>query len=90
MSWTNGKIEAFWAVLQAEVLDRQLFSSLSAAEIALKNFASYYNYHRLSGTLGWLTPAELYDGTPFSDAGFQHIPVLSHLQPWSERLQRAG
>jgi transposase InsO family protein len=29
--WTNGKIEAFWAVLQAEVLDRQRFAGLADA-----------------------------------------------------------
>lgn len=27
--WTNGKIEAFWEVLQGEVLDRQRFASLA-------------------------------------------------------------
>src|SRR5437867_2391685 len=69
--WTNGKIEAFWGVLQAEVLDRRRFDSLDEAELALASFVRYYNYHRLSGTLGWLTPAERYDGTPFTDVGFQ-------------------
>jgi len=34
----------------------------------------------LSGTLGWLTPAERYDGTPFADVGFANIPNLAHLQ----------
>jgi transposase InsO family protein len=36
--WTNGKIEAFWEVLQSEVLDRQLFTSLGEAETALSRF----------------------------------------------------
>jgi len=50
--WTNGKIEAFWEILQAEVLDRKRFAS----------FTEYYNYHaclaywggsrRLSATTG--------------------------------------
>ncbi len=88
--WTNGKIEAFWLVLQAEVLDRQLFGSLSEAEVALASFAAYYNYHRLSGVLGWITPAERYDGTPFLDRGFAHIPVLAHLQPWLDQLMEAA
>lgn len=88
--WTNGKIEAFWAVLQAEVLDRQRFTSLRTAELALATYVRYYNYHRLSGTLGWLTPAERYDGTPFTDLGFQNIPALAHLQPWLEQLQAVG
>src|SRR6266571_2219601 len=38
--------------------------------------------HRLSGTLGWLTPAERYDGTPFTDRGFENIPSLANLQKW--------
>jgi len=80
--WTNGKIEAFWAVLQREVLDRERFSSFHDAETALTRFAEYYNYHRLSGTLGWLTPAERYDGTPFTDRGFENIPTLVNLQNW--------
>ncbi len=82
--WTNGKIEAFWEVLQSEVLDRHLFASLGEAETALRSFAEYYNFHRLSGTLGWRTPAERYLGVPFADRGFQHIPALEHLQPWLE------
>ena len=80
--WTNGKIEAFWAVLQQEILDRQRFASFLDAETALAGFVQYYNYHRLSGTLGWRTPAERYDGTPFLDRGFENIPALEHLQTW--------
>src|SRR6266567_900146 len=80
--WTNGKIEAFWAVLQRELLDRQRFQSLEEAEAALTRFAEYYNYHRLSGVLGWVTPAERYDGTPFIDRGFENIPALAHLHEW--------
>ncbi|MFN8623476.1 MAG: hypothetical protein U0869_22280 [Chloroflexota bacterium] len=33
--WTNGKIEAFWATLQAEVLDRQHLVDIAAAEVAV-------------------------------------------------------
>lgn len=88
--WTNGKIEAFWAVLQKEVLDRQRFSGLVDAEQALARFAEYYNYHRLSGVLGWLTPAERYDGTPFTDRGFANIPALAHMQGWLEAVMLAA
>ena len=49
--WTNGKIEAFWGVLQQEVLDRQRFASFTEAEAALTRFVEYHNYDRLSGTL---------------------------------------
>jgi transposase InsO family protein len=88
--WTNGKIEAFWEILQAEVLDRKRFASFTEAESALGNFAEYYNYHRLSGVLGWLTPAERYNGTPFTDRGFQNIPALAHLQPWLQEVMVAA
>ena len=84
--WTNGKIEAFWEVLQSEVLDRHRFTSLAEDESALRSFADYCNFHRLSGTLGWRTPAERYLGVPFADRGFEHIPALAHLQPWLEAL----
>ncbi|MGH6944954.1 MAG: integrase core domain-containing protein [Geminicoccaceae bacterium] len=88
--WTNGKIEAFWATLKSEVLDREIFSSLAEAEAALERFARYYNYHRLHGEIGWLTPAERYDGTPFTDRGFQNIPALEHLNGWLEDLRAAA
>src|ERR1700736_1553329 len=76
--WTNGKIEAFGDILQAEGLDRERFDSFSPAGAALARFSEYYNYHRLSGALGSLTPAEQYNSTPFTDRGFQPIPTLTH------------
>ncbi len=88
--WTNGKIEAFWATLQSEVLDREIFRSLADAEAALERFARYYNYHRLHGEIGWLTPAERYDGTPFTDRGFDNIPALEHLVPWLAAVREAA
>lgn len=88
--WTNGKIEAFWNILQAELIDRERFTSLPTAEAALERFAEIYNYHRLSGTLGWLTPGERYDGTPFADRGFENIPALAHLQTWLDTLLTAA
>ena len=88
--WTNGKIEAFWATLKSEVLDRRVFRSLAEAEAALADFARYYNYHRLHGEIGWLTPAERYDGTPFTDRGFDNVPALAHLVPWLDELRKAA
>ncbi len=87
--WTNGKIERFWGVLQSEVLDREAFRSLADAEAALERYLRYYNYHRLHGELGWLTPGERYDGTPFTDRGFQNIPALTHLEGWLEDIRAA-
>jgi transposase InsO family protein len=75
--WTNGKVEAFWATLQREVLDRQELADLAAAEAAVTAYAGYYNYHRLHGDLDWQTPAERFDGTPFTDRGFGSVPALA-------------
>ncbi len=75
--WTNGKAEAFWATLQAEVLDRQYLADLATAEAAVTAYATYYNYHRLHGAIDWQTPAERFDGTPFTDRGFEHVPSLA-------------
>ena len=45
--WTNGKIERFWGILQSEVLDRELFRTLDAADDWLIRFAANYNYDRV-------------------------------------------
>ena len=87
--WTNGKIERFWGVLQAELLDRELFPTPEAADEALARFAAYYDYHRLHGELDWHTPAERYEGSPFTDRGFEHVPALEHLQGWLTELMAA-
>lgn len=84
--WTNGKTEAFWDILQVEVLDRERFTSFDHAEAALDRFANYCNYHRLPGVLDWLTPAERYDGTPFTGRGFENIP---HWPTCSPSLRRS-
>ncbi len=84
--WTNGKIERFWGILQSELLDREIFRTLDAAGDGLTRFATYYNYDRLHGELGWQTPAERYDGTPFTARGFERVPALDHLQGWLSEL----
>jgi transposase InsO family protein len=87
--WTNGKIERFWGVLQSELLDRELFPTPEAADDGLTRFAIYYDYHRLNGAIGWQTPAERWDGTPFTDTGFEHVPALEHLEGWLAELMAA-
>lgn len=87
--WTNGKIERFWATLQAEVLDRQHLEDLAAADAAVTAYAGYYNYHRLHGELGWRTPAERFNGTPFLDRGFEHVPSLAAVAPLLAELLAA-
>ncbi len=84
------RLKTYWNSKRIAVLDRERFHSLARAEVALTKFAGYYNHHRLSGALGWLTPAERYNGTPFTDQGFQNIPSLAHLQDWLEEMLRAA
>ena len=79
-------IERFWGILQSELLDRVIFRTLDAAADGLTRFATYYNYDRLHGELDWHTPAERYDGTPFTARGFERVPALDHLQGWLAEL----
>ena len=53
------------------------YRQLATADAAVTAYAAYYNYHRLHGELGWRTPAERFDGTPFVDPGFEHVPSLT-------------
>ena len=85
----RAKIERFWGVLQSDLLDRELFPTPEAADAGLMRFALYYDYHRLNGAIGWQTPAERWDGTPFTDQGFEHVPALEHLQGWLTELMAA-
>jgi transposase InsO family protein len=87
--WTNGKIERFWVTLPAEVLDRQHLEDLSAADVAVIAYGGYYNYHRLHGEVSWQTPAERFNGTPFLDRGFDHVPPLTAVAPLLTELLAA-
>ncbi len=55
-----------------------------------EGYRRYYNSHRLSRVLDWLTPAERFDGTPFTDRGFEQIPQLHQLQSWLDELMAAA
>ena len=47
------------------------------AEAAVLASATYYNYHRLHGQLGWHTPAEPLRRHIVHDLGFEHVPALA-------------
>jgi transposase InsO family protein len=87
--WTNGKIEAFWATLKGEVLDRQVLRSLADAEAALERFARSY-YHRLQGEIGWLTPASATTARRSPTAAFANVPALAHLEDWLDEIRTAA
>lgn len=44
---------------------------------------------RSTKSIGW-PPGERFDGTPFTDRGFDNIPSLAHLVPWLDELRRAA
>ncbi|HAG58186.1 MAG TPA: hypothetical protein DCL83_02175, partial [Arthrobacter bacterium] len=86
--WTNGKIERFWKLLQAEVLDREVFRSLEEAEVALNRFAAYHNYHRPSGAIGWLAQPNVSTVPRSPTEASRTSPALEHLQDWSAKCGR--
>lgn len=63
---------------------------LAEAEAAVLEFAGCYNFHRLQGRDRLADTAGRYNGTPFTDRGFDHVPALAHLQSWLENLRAAA
>ncbi len=57
----RGKIEGYHKVLWRELITQVRFSSLSHFKKELKKFDRRYNYWRKSGSLGWKTPAQIYN-----------------------------
>jgi len=65
-------------------------AGLAAAEAAVTAYAGYSNYHRLHGELDWQTPAERFDGTPFTDRGFASVPALAPVADLLDAILAAG
>jgi putative transposase len=58
-AFDNALCESFFATLECELLDRQVFTSRSAARIALFDYIEcWYNPHRRHSGLGQRSPAE--------------------------------
>jgi len=56
--YDNAITEAFFATLECELLDREHFRSLAAAELAVFDFIEgFYNPHRRHSALGYHSPA---------------------------------
>ncbi len=55
----NALAESFFATLECELLDRQVFSSRPLARMAVLDFIeAWYNQSRRHSSLGYLSPAE--------------------------------
>ena len=57
----RGKIEGYHKVLYRELITQVRFTSLSHFRRELRKFDCRYNYWRKSQSLGWKTPAEIYN-----------------------------
>jgi len=56
--WENGFVESFNGRLRDELLNRELFLSLSEAKYVLDEWRLDYNHHRPHRSLGYVTPAK--------------------------------
>jgi putative transposase len=61
-AFTNGKIEAFFRSLEAEVLDVEEFASLKEAEEKIRVHITTYNFFRTHMGIDGLVPADRYFG----------------------------
>jgi putative transposase len=61
-AFTNGKIEAFFRSLEAEVLDVEEFASLKEAEEKIRVHITTYNFFRTHMGIQGLTPADRFFG----------------------------
>ena len=55
--WENGFIESFNARLRDELLDGEIFYSLTEAKIIIESWRRHYNTLRPHGSLGYKPPA---------------------------------
>jgi hypothetical protein len=56
--WENAYIESFNGKLRDELLDRELFTSLTEAKMLASDYRDEYNRRRPHSALGYKTPAE--------------------------------
>ena len=72
--WENGYVESFNGKLRDELLDREIFYTLTEAKILIERWRRQYNKMRLYRALGFCPPApEAVRPTPMS--AFTMSPV---------------
>ena len=55
--WENGYIESFNGKLRDELLNREVFNTLTEAKVLIKEWRQEYNHIRPHSSLGYLPPA---------------------------------
>jgi putative transposase len=73
--WQNGFAESFNARVRDELLDRELFGSLTEARVVLDEYRRHYLHERPHSALGYLTPREYAQGVG------HHGPTTNLNQP---------
>ena len=73
--WENGCCESFNGRLRDELLDRELFLSLTEARVVLDQRRNDYNHRRPHGGLNWMTPAAFVAG--LDDTATGAVPAAS-------------
>ena len=74
--WENGYVESFNGKLRDELLDREIFYTLTEAKILIERWRREYNTLRPHSALGYRPPApEAVRPVPIG--GFNMSPVLS-------------
>ena len=68
--WENAHIESFNSRLRDEFLDREIFTSLTEAQVLAEQHRKYHNLDRPHSSLGYRTPTEF--------AALQGEPALLH------------
>jgi transposase InsO family protein len=56
--WENAYSETFNSRFRDELLDRELFTSLTEGRVVIEEYRRDYNQHRPHSSLGYLTPSE--------------------------------
>lgn len=77
--WENGYVESFNGKLRDELLDRELFLSMTEARYVLDEWRQEYNHHRPHGGLAWQTPASFAARIDNTAAGM--VPVALRAEP---------
>ena len=75
--WTNGKVEAFWATSRPRSSTASTSPTSPPPRPPSSPTPATTTTTGSTAQLGWQTPAERFDGTPFTDRGFEHVPALA-------------
>jgi transposase InsO family protein len=56
--YDNAVAEAMFKIFKTEFANHVYFQNSEQLALELRDYVNWYNYHRIHGTLGYLTPAE--------------------------------